>query len=103
MPASAQQENAGDNVVEVKKHSEKPMAFVSLQSAEMAQAVVANPPDSVGGVPVMRVKPDQSDPNQVVLHWMGSHADLNESLIESEFNKLAASVAHEITAEVKDD
>lgn len=76
-------------VTRVKKHNEKPMAYVTFSSPEVAQLVHMTPPSSVGGIPVLPPRQHQSDPNSLVLKWQEG-VDLPEQLIVQDFAAFAA-------------
>jgi len=56
-------------VFRVKKHWERPMAFVTFTSEDLAAMVIANPPAQICGVPCLPPKQHKDDPKAVVLRW----------------------------------
>merc|ERR1712018_842203 len=78
--------NGNSAVAQVKKHLLQPMAYLTFHSAEIARAVLMDPPGSVGGITTLPARPHKTDPNSVVLRWNGAPTDLSEEAIVTDFN-----------------
>lgn len=76
------------HVVRVKKHEHQPMAFVTFQSAAVAQVVLSDPPANVCGFSVLPMMPHNTDPTSVVIRWRGAQEDLSEEMIASELDAM---------------
>lgn len=76
-------------VTSVKKHQQKPMAYVTFSSPEVAQLVHMTPPSAVGGIPVLPPRQHQSDPNSLVLKWQEG-LDISADVIVQDFAAFAA-------------
>lgn len=76
----------------VKRHWQQPMAFVTFDSADAARCALASPPASIANLPVLPVMPHKSDPNTVVVRWLGAGA-LSEEAIARVFECCLAQAA----------
>jgi len=85
----------GGAVMEVKKHWQKPMAYVTFRTAVMAKAVLANAPDSVGGVATLPCIPHQTECNSIVLKW-DPHEHLSQETIAAQFDALVSGLPNAV-------
>jgi hypothetical protein len=69
-----------ENGLVVRKHGSQPMAFIFFPDESLSQTLVEHPPDAIGGVPVLPVRPHNTNSKAVVLRWQGT-TDLPEAII----------------------
>merc|ERR1712129_677266 len=69
-----------ENGIVVRKHGSQPMAFIFFPDESLSQTLVEHPPDAIGGVPVLPVRPHNTNSKAVVLRWQGN-TDLPEAII----------------------
>lgn len=80
-------------VLQVTLHWSKPIAFVTLQSAEMARAALQDPTlgTHIQAVPIARLASNKKDEKGVVVFWKDGFA-LSEQAIADHFEKRLASL-----------
>merc|ERR1719219_2070155 len=69
-----------ENGLVVRKHGTQPMAFICFPDERLSQALLEHPPEAIAGVPVLPVRPHNTNSRAVVLRWKG-HTDLPEAII----------------------
>ncbi|CAE7623681.1 LIM15, partial [Symbiodinium sp. CCMP2456] len=84
----------------VERHKTHPMAFITLNEASAARAIIEQQQESILGVQVERWEASDQDPAAFLLLWKGHRDDLKEAALTTYFKKFIEGInkAREVAA-----